>query len=423
MRPAAQGSRGMSSDTLKTRAIIVEANEWLIKMMEPGASAADEAGFAAWLRQSPVHVREYLRAEAVYAAMAGIDPERRIDVGDLLRQDGGNVVELGQVRQVSEGCASEGAVVSQEAEDWSSVPDSRAGVLDQQGTYGDLSQGSGPRSRSRLRKGGRRLQRARSPRRLWTAAACMVLAIAAGAALYIQNTAPDVYTTALGEQRRLVLEDGSVIEMNTQSELEVHFAEDQRSVKLVAGEALFEVAKDVNRPFQVMTDSAVIEAVGTAFNVRSVTEEVTVTVVEGIVDVTSRSSRPRGGQVGRVDGEDEAAPAPGVLEPVRLKVGQQARIESTSGQVAVIDTTVEKAVAWQERRLIFENQPLSEVVAEFNRYNRRQLVIQDTNLANTRISAVFDADQPEALVRFLTQNTPIEVVDESDSPLVLRADE
>lgn len=414
----------MSSDTLKTRAIIQEANEWLLKMMESGASAADEAGFAAWLRESPVHVREYLRGEAVYAAMAGIDAERRIDVGDLLRQDGGNVVELGQLGQVSEGCGGEVAVSrTQEAGEWSNLPASRAGVLDQQDFAGELQQDGRHTSRTRERKGGGLRQGARSRRRFWAAAASLFLFIAATVALYIQSTAPEVYVTERGEQRRLVLDDGSVIEMNTQSELEVHFDQDQRSVELVAGEALFEVTKDVNRPFRVMTDSAVIEAVGTAFNVRSITEDVTVTVVEGIVDVTVRNSRPRGGHVGRVDGGGEAAPAPGVLEPVRLKVGQQARIESRSGQVAVIETTVEKAIAWQERRLIFENQPLSEVVAEFNRYNRRQLVIEDRDLAQKRISAVFDADQPEALVRFLTQNTPIELVDETDGRLILRANE
>lgn len=62
-------------------------------------------------------------------------------------------------------------------------------------------------------------------------------------------------------------------------------------------------------------------------------------------------------------------------------------------------------------------------MAEFNRYNRRQLVIEDADLAQKQISAVFDADQPEALVRFLTQNTPIEVVDETDARLILRANE
>jgi transmembrane sensor len=399
----------MSNDTVKTRAIIQEANEWLLRMLEPGASAADEAGFAAWLRQSPMHVREYLRAEAVYAAMAGVDAEKRIDVGALLRQEQGNVVEL---RQAGVDWAS-GAALS-EGEDWSGGPGSRAGGPDRQDTDGSLSQGIGHGSRTRLRKGSGRLQSARSPRRHWTAAAGIVAAIAAGAALYIQSTAPDVYATALGEQRRVVLQDGSRVDMNTDTELSVRIDDAGRYVELLKGEALFTVAKDLRRPFVVDGDLARVRALGTQFNVYRDSQQVLITVIEGRVAVeqdTARRTPAASGEVATID-----------LPAMELAAGDQAAIGLQEPMRKTVANT-ERTVAWRERRLIFENQPLSEVVAEFNRYNRRQLVIEDPQLARERISAVFDADQPEALVRFLTQNTPIRLIDDGEAQLVLRAAE
>jgi transmembrane sensor len=331
-------------------------------------------------------VREYLRAEAVYAALARVDAEKRIDVDALLATDAGNVVELGQAR------------LAQHGED---------GVSGLSGSSGAENLATGERAtRGALRHA------ARSPR-LWASAASVVLAIAAAAALYLHSTAPEVYATARGEQRRLVLEDGSVVDMNTETELSVRIDDDGRYVALLKGEALFTVAKDPGRPFVVDGELARVRALGTEFNVHRQPEQMRVTVIEGRVSVEQDSARRTPVASGEVAMFDPL--------PVVLAAGDQAQV-GVREPIRKTAANTEKALAWRERRLIFENQPLSDVVAEFNRYNRRQLVIEHAELSQTRISAVFDADQPEALVRFLTQNTPIQVIETSDSQLVLRVD-
>jgi transmembrane sensor len=188
-----------------------------------------------------------------------------------------------------------------------------------------------------------------------------------------------------------------------------------RYVELSRGEALFSVAKDTERPFVVDSEVALVRALGTQFNVYRQAEQTLVTVIEGRVAVENKNTARRipeaSGSIAMIE-----------LPPMELAAGDQAEIVAQA-PIRKVTANTERAVAWRERRLIFENQPLSEVVAEFNRYNRRQLVIEHPELAKERISAVFDADQPEALVRFLTQNTSIETVEAGNERLVLRVDE
>ena len=345
-----------------TQAIIEAANEWLLVMHEDSVSTADEQAFAAWLRESPVHVREYLKAEAVFATLEEIDAAKRIDVEALFAADDDSVIELGAIAKENGGHPF-------------AVADRR--------------------------------RRAVWP---WAAAASVVLA-AVLAFWYSTLPRVELYTTGLGEQRRLVLEDGSVIDMNTQSELAVKMSDELRSIDLVEGEALFTVAKDPARPFVVASEHATVRAIGTQFNVHKRNGEVLVTVLEGRVAVERSTSPANSGAVGTI-----------AAEPVELGAGDAAEVLPSAPIKRQAKVNTERTVAWTERRLIFENEPLSAVVAEFNRYNPRQLVINDVALSQERISAVFDADKPDALVRFLEQNADI-VVQESQTRLVIQTKE
>ena len=359
-----------------TQAIIEAANEWLLVMHEETVSSEDEKQFVAWLRESPVHVREYLQAERVFATLEGVDADQRIDVEALLSSDDDSVVEL------------LGPDLS--------PPGSRTMPV---GTP-DVAAADETND----------VRRKRRPV-LWATAASVLLAVVA--ALWVSNLSEiDTYTTGLGEQRRLVLEDGSVIDMNTQSTLRVAYTESTRDIRLDQGEALFTVAKDPDRPFVVSSEHATVRAIGTQFNVQKRNGEVRVTVIEGRVAV-DRVTTPGGpaGSVGVVD-----------ATPVELGAGDAAEVLPAAPIKTQAKVNTERTVAWTERRLIFENEPLSAVVAEFNRYNPRQLVINDVALNQERISAVFDADQPDALVRFLEQNAGI-VVTESQTQLIIRSQE
>ena len=192
-----------------------------------------------------------------------------------------------------------------------------------------------------------------------------------------------------------------MVTINTQSTLKIAYSNQFRDIHLASGEALFDVAKDPERPFRVMTEHAVVTAVGTQFNVRNVADDVVVTVVEGSVDVEATHRASLGpGQVGVTPAAN--APAgrqPEGRQPARLTVGQQARI--AAGEVAVIETAVDKATAWRERRLVFESLTLAEVIDEFNRYNDPPLLIDDPALRELPISGVFRANDRDSFVAFL----------------------
>jgi transmembrane sensor len=388
-----------------------EAALWFARAQDPDFSAADKKALADWLAGSAEHVREYLGL----AALAG-------DIGELE----GTV----SIKELIERASSEGEGVNVlplsrtvHGEGRRSVLVSMAGSLDQLDTRGDLNKGSWHGARTRLRTGRGFLKQSRSPRLLWSAAASVALAIAAGAALYVHSMGPDVYATALGEQRSVRLEDGSIVTLNAQSTIEVAFSDARRDVRLLSGEVLFDVEKDPARPFQVLASGTTIRAVGTAFNVRHRGEGTTVTVVEGTVEVASLGSAPGNEPAARELQEPSGAVAElagdgGVggdatgsatlnrtmaapVTPVRVTVGQQARV--SAGRVAVIDTNVSKVTAWRDRRLVFEGWPLSKVVAEFNLYNDQPIVIGNKALAARSISGAFDADDWNSFALFLQE--------------------
>ena len=347
-----------------TRAIIEAANEWLVRLNDVQVTAADEAEFEDWLRESPAHVREYLRAECLWVALEGVDSQRCIDVEALLQDVPDNVLPL---------------------------PASAMASTEQ----------------SPAAKSHRRLHPA-----WFGAAAALVLSVFAGA-WYATLPQTESFATGLGEQRRLVLDDGSVIDMNTRSELTVRLANDERTIELLGGEALFTVAKDPARPFVVRSGHATVQALGTQFNVYQRHDQVQVTVLEGRVTVASL------GGPARVADPDAAAPM--TPQSVELNAGDAAEVRPGAPIRKTAQVNTERALAWTERRLIFDNETLAAVVAEFNRYNPRQLVVEDAGIAEQRISAVFDADKPEALVRFLAQNAGIRVVEASSSRLLIQA--
>ena len=202
--------------------------------------------------------------------------------------------------------------------------------------------------------------------------------------------------TAVGAFQKLDLPDGSVVQLNTDSAIEINFTAGERRVRLVRGEVLFKVAKNPARPFIVTAGQVDVRAVGTAFNVRLRPERVEVLVTEGRVRVDDSAK-----------GESLLQPRDDA-EPPLLVAGQRATIPvpASAGPTAAIvqlvaPFEVERALAWQERRLEFEAAPLREVVEEFNRYNTHKLVIGDPRLEARRFGGTFRADGYETFVRLL----------------------
>ncbi|MHC9085578.1 FecR family protein [Luteimonas sp. RIT-PG2_3] len=213
------------------------------------------------------------------------------------------------------------------------------------------------------------------------------------------------HATGIGEQREIGLDDGSVVALNTDSAIVVDFSAAQRSVRLLRGQALFEVAADAARPFVVTAGDRRITAVGTAFDVRVDAAGLHLVMVEGRVDVDS---------VRRIGLDRLLARKP----RISLGAGEQLHADAVNG-IRVSQADVDRAISWREGRLIFRNDPLESAVAEVNRYSRRQLVIEDPRLAGLRISGVFSTARPDNFVLALSTYHPVVARPLADGTLAL----
>nr|WP_273544204.1 FecR domain-containing protein [Luteimonas saliphila] len=219
-----------------------------------------------------------------------------------------------------------------------------------------------------------------------------------GAAIWWQFHQPPTYITDVGEQRVLTLEDGSIIRLNSRSEVKVRMLPTQRLIELVDGQALFEVAKDAQRPFIVRSGNVTTRAVGTQFDVYRKPTGTVVTVVEGQVEVRTEPA------VRKAD-----ADIAGLALSVSVKAGEQVIVGRAGAVEQHRDANVNAATRWLQQELVFEEQPLSAVVEEFNRYQRIPIVLHDPALGELRVNAVFNTTGPEPLLRFVGRMEDVQV--------------
>lgn len=219
--------------------------------------------------------------------------------------------------------------------------------------------------------------------RIAAAAAAVVAVVAAG--WHFGMAGKDTYRTPVGAVTTLSIPDGSMVTLNTDSEIRVAVTDTERRVELRQGEAYFEVARDLSRPFVVQAGMQRVVVLGTRFSVRRMDGDLKVVVTEGRVRVEA------GG----------AAPDVAVAE---LEAGTVAH---TAGGGTLIQRepleAAETALSWRSGYLVFRETALDEAVAEFNRYNRRKLVIADPDLAAIRIGGNFRSTNVDAFVRLLEQ--------------------
>jgi transmembrane sensor len=239
-----------------------------------------------------------------------------------------------------------------------------------------------------------------------TAFAASALLACAGL-IWFQLQFANRFTTGVGEQRTLRLSDGSTVVLNTDTTVRVSFTDAVREVRLLHGEALFNVTKNPARPFRVRSDEVVAQAVGTSFVVRRMPTETVVTVIEGEVAV--------------VDYAQLNVASPMVLPELAVHVTAGTRADVADNEKIRTASVANPAAvtAWRSGRLIFDGEPLTKVIAEFNRYNEVQLVLENSQLSDEPISGVFDADQPLALARFLERSGAIEPIQPSGGSIAL----
>jgi len=212
----------------------------------------------------------------------------------------------------------------------------------------------------------------------------------------------ELHRTGVGERRVVALADGSRVTLNTASTVELAFSANERRVRLVRGEALFEVAHDASRPFLVDAGSARFRALGTAFNVRLRPDVVELTVTQGVVGVVAEDGGAATTVSAKIAAGGGAVVRSGAVAPTALD-GQHLR----------------QRTAWQEGVLEFDGESLAQVVGEFNRYRQQPIVIGDARLEALRIGGRFEVDEADKFLAALTSSFPIEAIATDDGGVLL----
>jgi transmembrane sensor len=342
----------MTSNEEQVRAEIAEqAGEWFVANDERSLDPPDSAALSAWLKTSPVHIEEFLGVSVIARNLreAHADPEYSLDaILARARAEDDPPVQLLRPR---------GA-------DW------------------------------------------RQPSRRWhtaavTMAACAVLSLGLFSWWNVRPTAHlpgPGGTTALhfktrhGEQLSRRLADNSILHLNTDSAVTVRYGKDERLVILTSGQADFEVAHESDRAFRVIAGLAEVVDLGTKFDVRLEHDSTVVTVVEGRVAV---GPSPNLGTLGTNSSQNHPP------RFVQLSADQQIRMTEGEWPATPASVDSQRSTAWLRREIVFDHEPLEQVVAEYNRYTAKPIEIATPALRNLQISGVFATDDTDAFVAFL----------------------
>jgi transmembrane sensor len=338
------------NDMESTTSILEQASHWWELLHSEAASSTDHREFGEWVARSPERVEAYLQTARLVQAIKSPRLHWPNTAAEVL------------IRQAK---ASPEAV----------LPFSTGRVT------------------AAADRGGARHFRSFA----WGAAAVLLIGI--GLALFLRQTAQE-YRTELGEQRSVLLADGSRVTLNTATTIEVNLRKGRRWVRLVEGEALFEVAHDTGRPFEVRAGNAVIGDVGTQFNVDMSKDGTAVTVVEGQVAVNSAAAGGSAG--GSAGGKAADSGAESMSEGLILRANDRIVITPAGLGAPQHGVNVAAAVLWTQRQLMFEHRPLSEVAEEFNRYNKDRIDINSAELKRQEVTGVFAAKDPDSFVAFLS---------------------
>ena len=198
------------------------------------------------------------------------------------------------------------------------------------------------------------------------------------------------YQTGPGQRQLVALEDGSSIHMNTRSRLTVTLASAERRVDMDFGEALFEVARDEERPFIVSVGGKDVRVVGTKFNIRRFNQKLTVTVTEGVVDVSPEEAERSNEQ------------------PTRLTAGIQLVHDEQAATSIVQQVDAEAFTSWREGVLSYDDVPLTEVMSDIERYIDVPVVLEG-DLSGIRFTGILNMTDPMASLGLLADTLPIDV--------------
>lgn len=331
--------KDMSINKLHNRQIAEEAANWAVLLDAKALTKQDKEELSLWLSESSLHVDELLLSAAIMTGYSKVDAYKEISIDGLLKEAAPEVVSLFR------GLAKK---------------DTKTSLL---------------------------------RRYVAQIAAIFLIAIVSGIYFFIASPQDHIaFVTKTGEQRSLTLKDGSVIHVNTETDIRITYLENERRVQILHGEAMFEVAHDTTRPFRVYSGGAITQAVGTIFNVQHIGGTTRVSVLEGsvfvqIIDETKITNKHKH----------------------LISEGNLAAIAQNGEITDIVNPNMQAISAWRIRKLVFKSDTLATISAEFNRYNYEKIYVDDQLAAALQFSGVFNADDPHSFIKYLEVSKAVNI--------------
>ncbi|MCC2606908.1 FecR family protein [Planctobacterium marinum] len=221
------------------------------------------------------------------------------------------------------------------------------------------------------------------------------------------------FETGTGDSKKVTLSDGSLLSVNTNTSVKVTFMEQQRVIELFEGEIHIQVAHNTERPLSVYAAGQIIQAVGTAFNVELLEDQVELIVTEGKVRVARQAE----------DQPDPLRPMQNRLDDSlpSLVQGQKSLLTVAAPTIETVETAdINAALSWQQGNLVFRGEPLQQVLAEVSRYNAVTFELPQNELNHIQVAGLFKTNDLNGFLSALQQNFAIENQRTSDNRIVLR---
>ncbi len=357
--------------------IIEQASHWAMLADENELDAEQKNELCQWLLKSPVHIEEFLYSCSFFDLLADVDTTKQISIDALIEKINNNphIIPINDKQSVV----------------MSSYP--REKVI----------------------------------KRAWLALTASIM-FGFVSLNYLLNTpwqststAKTHYFTEFGEQQSAPLKDGSIIYLNTQTNLDIDFSEQFRDIRLHSGEAIFKVAHNPEKPFRVWVNGVMFQALGTEFNVKANQHKVELTVISGEVALSNKF----------FDESNLLLPQNTIklasnmtlditdAKTLIVSVGQAAVVQNDGKITTNIDAIIANKTSWKIRQLIFKNEKLQDIIYEFNRYNAIQIEINSKALSQLPITGVFEANDPFSLLEFLESSGKVRIHKESTNRVII----